>query len=369
MDSEEIDLANVDYEDVLNLYRGWRRSESALKEKNKEVNNLRERMKHLQDSHVKFRSQIQALESVKELTISLQTQLSILQQENNQLNQENRQLTDRNRQAAELVAAKTASENETGKILKDLQHEFTSLRTKYSDLTYTQRNLEAVKADEQAMRMAAEARVQANEDVIDNLRREVKEHKLKLETSASRMVQCDLELSHASDQLKNLSIEVANIAESNRKANSAEAEVSILKGDIARLLRLLEHYPAAKKFVRHWQDSQGMNFVGMSSEGDDEIEDILNMSGNRSHLTADHSGQDDDDFASGWADVGLTPGDLDHLRRVHGGGDLFPMTSNIEVPYLKLSTNQQPDSFFFPISVVNYCIAILITIICFSCYC
>ena len=80
-----IDLLNVDYDDVLHLYRGWRRSEGMLRDKNRELNAFRARVKSLQDSHNKFRGQIQALENVKELTISLQSQLSIMEEENQQL--------------------------------------------------------------------------------------------------------------------------------------------------------------------------------------------------------------------------------------------------------------------------------------------
>ena len=50
----EPDLHNVDYEDVLHLYRGWRKAEGALKEKNKELNALKIRVKQLQESHIKF---------------------------------------------------------------------------------------------------------------------------------------------------------------------------------------------------------------------------------------------------------------------------------------------------------------------------
>ena len=33
--NEKLDLTNVDYDDVLHLYRGWRKSENALRSKNK----------------------------------------------------------------------------------------------------------------------------------------------------------------------------------------------------------------------------------------------------------------------------------------------------------------------------------------------
>ena len=53
---------------------------SQLRDKNRELNTFRARVKSLQESHNKFKGQIQALENVKELTISLQSQLSIMEQ-------------------------------------------------------------------------------------------------------------------------------------------------------------------------------------------------------------------------------------------------------------------------------------------------
>ena len=71
---DSIDLMNIDYEDVLHLYRGWRRSESALKDKNIELAAMRESVSQLQEQHSKFRCQITALESVKVLPPSWPTQ-------------------------------------------------------------------------------------------------------------------------------------------------------------------------------------------------------------------------------------------------------------------------------------------------------
>ena len=42
-----------------------------------------------------------------------------------------------------------------------------------------------------------------------------------------------------------------------------EAEVGVLRGDIARLLRLLDYYPAAHDFLERWHDSDGMSFLGL----------------------------------------------------------------------------------------------------------
>ena len=71
---DSIDLRNADYEDVLHLYRSWKSAEDLVKQKNKELGGLKARVGLLEEAHHKFKSQIQALESVKELTSSLQKQ-------------------------------------------------------------------------------------------------------------------------------------------------------------------------------------------------------------------------------------------------------------------------------------------------------
>ena len=156
----EPDLTNVDYEDVLHLYRGWRKSEGALKDKTKELNALKIRVKQLQESHIKFRGQIQALESVKELTISLQSQLSTTQQENQLLVKENKELQEVNQTAEEMLQERQQRETEQTRAFRDVQIEFAMLRGRYEEMSISQRELETMTANEQAMRMAAEARLQ-----------------------------------------------------------------------------------------------------------------------------------------------------------------------------------------------------------------
>ena len=116
----EPDLHNVDYEDVLHLYRGWRKAEGALKEKNKELNALKIRVKQLQESHIKFRGQIQALESVKELTVSLQAQLATTQQENISLVNDNKELKSLNQQAEDMLRERANQEAEQTKAFRDV---------------------------------------------------------------------------------------------------------------------------------------------------------------------------------------------------------------------------------------------------------
>ena len=299
------DLTNVDYEDVLHLYRGWRKSEGALKDKNKELAALRARVKQLQDSHTRFRGQIQALESVKELTISLQTQLSTVQQENAQLVLENKELVELNKQAENMLRDRANAETQQQKSFRDVQIEFAMLRGRYEEISISQKNLEEMAADEQVMRMTAEGRLHAAEDTINALREEIRGLRLKLDATSTRIHQSDQELAHASEQLSSLAREVSGIAKEREALATAEAENGILKGDIARLLRLLEHYPAAKGFLTRWRDADDLSFLGVSAAAGGSVQG--------------QGGQD-----AMFEENLITPSELAHLKRVHGT-DPFPV--------------------------------------------
>lgn len=312
----EPDLHNVDYEDVLHLYRGWRKSEGALKDKNKELIALKARVKQLQDSHTRFRGQIQALESVKELTISLQTQLSTVQQENAQLVLENSDLVELNKQAENMLHDRAHAENLQNKAFRDVQIEFAMLRGRYEEIGISQKNLEEMAADEQVMRMTAESRLQSAEETISSLREEIRALRNKLDGTTSRIQQSDQELAHASEHLATLSREVAGIADTRDALATAEAENSVLKGDISRLLRLLDNYPAAKGFLTRWRDSEGMSFIGVPAGTRGE-------SGQQQHPQHPHTHNDDDDDFRDYQDL-MSPSDVAHLKRVHGQ-DPFPV--------------------------------------------
>ncbi len=151
---------------------------------------------------------------------------------------------------------------------------------------------------------------------------------MKLDTTTQRMAQCDTALAQASEQLSALSQEVAGIAETRDDLATAQATVGILKGDIARLLRLMEHYPAAKGFLAKWRDcGEGMSFVGISKKAiadssDIEIEKRSNAGGFM-HTGSSHAigGKDDGDEL-------ISPAEVEHLRRTHGM-DAFPLMSTL----------------------------------------
>mmetsp|Transcript_7198 Transcript_7198/g.10704 ORF Transcript_7198/g.10704 Transcript_7198/m.10704 type:complete len:665 (-) Transcript_7198:135-2129(-) len=295
-----VDLLNVDYEDVLHLYRGWRHAEGQLKDKNKELNALKNRIKQLQDSHVKFRGQIQALESVKELTVTLKTQLAALEEENKQLIIENSTLSEVNNQAEELLVVGETSSKKLSSQLNKVSLEAAEYKGRCEELTSAQAQFEAVLSEEQAARLSAESRLKSMEKQVEQLVSENREYKWKLDTAQSKLEQCDRELAHAAQQLSDLSEEVANIATMKEKVQFAESEKNVLKGDITRLLRLLEHYPAARGFLKQWQDSEGMSFTGNLHTRPSKEMDIL---------------YDDYDKKS---ECSITPHELAHLRRVHG---------------------------------------------------
>jgi len=330
-----------------------------LKDKNKELNVLKARIAQLQESHVKFRSQIQSLDSVKDLTVALQNQLSIMQQENKQLGDENKELAQLNIRADELLKDKENSEENQTNILRDVQLDFATLRGRYEETTKAHRELEKLASNEQALRLATEARLESSEETISAVREENRTLRQQLDTAAIRLNQCDQELLHASEQLADLNREVSVVQENKSELAAKESELGLIKGDIARLLRLFEHAPATREFMAHWQDSEeGMDFVGIDRDvsavavetgvSRSQNNNILDDSGvigvgasavntsvsvmNDTNRSVRRVNQSRSNIVTNDSTIlnsfDLSPAEFAHLKRIHGG-DPFPLTRDL----------------------------------------
>ena len=104
-----------------------------MKEKTRELLLLKERTNKLQESHMQFKGQIQALESVKELTVDLQRALSETQQKNKQLSKENKELAGLNKHAEYLLKEKLLMEEQQAKKIREIQMEFANLTGRYEE--------------------------------------------------------------------------------------------------------------------------------------------------------------------------------------------------------------------------------------------
>lgn len=198
------------------------------------------------------------------------------------------------------------------------------LRGRYEELSISQRELEKMTADEQAMRMAAETRLTSAEGTVDSLREENRALRMKLDSTTQKMTQCDESLAQASEQLATLSREVAGVADTRNDLSTAQAEVGILKGDIARLLRLLEHYPSAKGFLQKWRDGEAMSFMGPpNSAQPDRGADAPKSPGRTS--TAASPAFNEREYQS---ERLIAPEEVDQLKRLHGT-DSFPVEGSL----------------------------------------
>ena len=172
-----------------------------MQDKNKELSALKGSIKLLQDSHVKFRSQIQALESVKELTVTLQTQVSVFQQENIQLVAENKELLDMNVRSEQKLGAATKEIDDLRRRLHDMEVRSENMKGRYDEASESQAAMEKLAIEEQAKRQAAENRLQSTLTTVEQLRRENIDVQEKLQASTARISDTNKELGQAAKQL------------------------------------------------------------------------------------------------------------------------------------------------------------------------
>jgi hypothetical protein len=182
------------------------------------------------------------------------------------------------------------------------------------------------------------------EDVVSGVRQENKRLVKELDFANLRMGQCDQELEQASEQLGRLAREVAYVTAKNEKFANLESENALLKGDIARVLRLLEYLAPkdnsdAKLFLSSWKESEGLSFIGLPKGRISGI-GSAHAASTQPQRPASNKDDDDEDYpepppfsddldnASGGIDSLPTPDEVDALREAHGG-DPFPLTSSL----------------------------------------
>lgn len=277
------------------------------------------------------------------MLFSLQSQLSVKNEELTRIRSENRELTEFNTQMELVLRERMEIESAQNKQLRNLQLDFSTLRGQYEKTVESQRDLESLAADEQAMRMSAESRLHAANEALENLRLEYRATKIKSDNTTVQLQQCDNELAQAVEQLSKYGRDMTNLVDTNEKLRTADATIGVLKGDISRLLRLLEHYPASTPFVRRWQESEGLSFTGIGSdqavEGanlksfkyKNQADALLDM---RTSIESLEKGGNKEDYSNmtdseAWATVGLSPADLARLKKQYNM-DPFPLPGKFE---------------------------------------
>lgn len=339
LQADAIDMEHIDYDDILQLYKGWKKAESDLREKTKQLQAVHEKVRSLQESHFEFRSQIQALESVKELTLTLQNEIQGLKTDNDKLITENQELMELNAQAETILRQKLQMESQQAKELQDCRRELEIIRNKYDQLLKSHQEVDMVAADEQNSRLTIEKKLEMANRTIETMKEDYRILRNKNDVTSSRLMQCDKELAHASEQLGILSQEISTIQTTNDKLLASEAEVGLLKADIARLIHLLEFYPPLKGFLRRWYDSEGMTFIGLSGEAfhDDNERDqsTINYLSSLYGSLPSAIHEEDVDYDEEDVDIDhkitqinnvINPADYEHVKRVHNN-DPFPIVA------------------------------------------
>jgi hypothetical protein len=168
----------------------------------------------------------------------------------------------------------------------------------------------------------------------DELKEEIRGLRALNDSVTSKLSQCDTELFHAAEQLSQSSKEISSIRINHDKASAAEAHINVLKGDIARLIHMLDSFPALRGFMQRWNDSDGLSFVGLgASKTNESIAEPLTRTHpyNLSNIIDDDiiSANEDDDEVPltdrvSALNAHITASRFQHLRRDHDN-DPFPI--------------------------------------------
>lgn len=256
-----IDLEDIGYDDILQMHRGWRRSETELQSTLYELNALKLNCQQMQDRQSRFVRLIESLETIRDFNMSLQHQMERIEREKLELHEANVKLIQSQSKSKLLLDDFDGSVITIDREARGARLEKVITREHYQEVVASHRELEIMISSTVESLKCAEARLVTCDKLVDSLRLENASIRLKLDSTLIKMNQCDYELAYASLQLTKLAEEVAAAKATKVGETTMNLEVGILKRDISRLLKLLEHCPASRSFRKRWNDSHGMSFV------------------------------------------------------------------------------------------------------------
>ena len=285
-----LDLLNIEYDDILHLYRGFRKTEGLLSDKSKEYESLAKQYETLQQNFDHCQDKLKSLESLRDNTHQLESQVLQLHQQNEQLVFENNELAQISIQAEEIVREKISMEEKHVREIEEMRCTISELQNKYDELCKSKYSvdqaLEEVLHDKESMTQ----QLHEAEDLSEMLKEENFILRKKLETARDKLSACDKDLTLASEKLLELSTEVASVAQTEATTQLNSTENALLKRDISRLLKLLENYPAAHGFLSHWRDSGGMSYIGPLSMAELRATVVLDQKQTLQSIQTNHPG-------------------------------------------------------------------------------
>ena len=324
----ETDLINIDYQELLKIYRNWKASESIIISKTKDLKALTLKYNNIHELNIQYQGRIKALESVKDITLTFQNQLTQLKNENESLKAQNNELLAATKDLENILNSKLGDDNTQVEQLTHIHSEFSLLSERYKSLEHNNLHIENILAKEKANTRAYETQIIVLENKISTLIDENYRYKSQLETSHNRLAQCDKELAHASNQLYNLSLEMTNIHNKKEEIVTNTWEIELLKTDISRLLKLIEHIPSLSEFLYKWQDSIRLSYMDeptttagdtpATTNNDNYLESLYDSNKGISYFP--NSGEYNEEYyASAWEEAGFSSSaELSHIRRMHG---------------------------------------------------
>lgn len=227
-----LDLLNIEYDDILHLYRGFRKAEGMLSDKTKELDTLRRSHADVEHSLGNLTDRLRSLESLKDNTGRLESEVYALQTQNEALLRENSELSQISVQAEEVLRERALNDDKMRKRLADLSEELSSLQTNYDNVLKSQHDSSTLLQHDYRDKSTLQQRVQELENEVEHMREENYVLRKKYDKSRRKLEECDIDLREASERLVELAGEVSGFVSEERHAHASRTENHLLRTDI-----------------------------------------------------------------------------------------------------------------------------------------
>jgi len=323
---DDDDLMNIEYGDLLSMVKNLKRSKITIQSKQNEIIRLQNQLKEKTNE---LNTKCTEVDSLNVLNEQLHSENNLLKSEIDTLKSKNENLHHINKEFETALRHQTKNEITHLQSIAHIHDEFRLLSEKYVAFEEVTRQYDTSIAEEKADKSTLQARIIMMESKYKDLIKENFNLADELTLANRRLTACGGDLAHASNQLYDLSIDLANLDQARRQKEeqkwSQSWEVDLLKADIRRLLHLIEYFPTAEPFLLEWQEARRLVYIG--GRDTHSVEEGV-MDPQRSDYP--HSRRyNESTHAKQWRDTGFrSSAELSHLYHVHGSSQSSSSSSS-----------------------------------------
>jgi len=255
-------------EQVLELRSLCRRSNIDLTEAREELQRAQLRIRGLEEAQAVSQAKLATLDSVQEYSMELQSRLKFSEAEIQVKRKESATVNDRLAGAKRQLEEALHREDRQIQISLELESELATAHMSIRHLEQAKERQDSELAASFEELKRVKEQLQEKNLLVEALERDKIDLRLEAQDTGAQLQEAQSSLAATSQTVQELEHQVGDLNRADRRELATRADLETLRGDNARMLKLLRSTKEYAQFQQLWEDAQGASYLPGASSGE-----------------------------------------------------------------------------------------------------